>query len=97
MSNKNYKLDKKNYSEYVIRNSLYWQSQFCSWHLEETPLEWIVVVEAESPKDYFEFERLLNDYKLREAVMSKTNDIRTSIVDSVLNGIDRGFKDDTAV
>jgi His-Xaa-Ser system protein HxsD len=36
----------------------------------------------------FEFERLLNDYKLREKLHAHTGQVRASIIDNVLRSID---------
>ena len=63
--------EKELYSEWVIRNSLYWIS-----------------FENDSPECLYEFERLLNDYALREKLQHKTGALRDSIVHKVLRSVD---------
>lgn len=76
------------YSEWVIRNSLYWMSTFTRWKLDEDEEHWLVSFENWSDDIEFEFERLLNDYKLREKLQAHTGQVRTSIIDNVLRSID---------
>ncbi|MEN4602349.1 His-Xaa-Ser system protein HxsD [Pantoea agglomerans] len=82
------KLDKTMYSEWVIRNSLYWMSAVTRWKLDEDDQNWFVSFESFSNEIEFEFERLLNDYKLREKLQAHTGQVRTSIIDNVLRSID---------
>lgn len=82
------KLDKTMYSEWVIRNSLYWMSAVTRWKLDEDNEHWLISFEPFNDEIEFEFERLLNDYKLRERLHSHTGQVRTSIIDNVLRSID---------
>ncbi|WIL43790.1 His-Xaa-Ser system protein HxsD [Pantoea agglomerans] len=79
---------KKMYSEWVLRNSFYWMSAITRWKLDEDDDYWLVSFEHWSDDIEFEFERLLNDYKLREKLQAHTGQIRTSIIDNVLRSID---------
>lgn len=75
-------------SEWVLRNSLYWMSAITRWKLEEDDCYWLISFELWNDKVEFEFERLLNDYKLREKLQAHTGQVRTSIIDNVLRSID---------
>lgn len=76
------------YSEWVLRNSLYWMSAVTRWKLDENDQNWLVSFELWNDEVEFEFERLLNDYKLREKVQAHTGQVRSSIIDNVLRSID---------
>lgn len=82
------KLSKTLDSEWVIRNSLYWISAVARWKLEENEQHWLVSFETWNDEIEFEFERLLNDYKLREKLQAHTGQVRASIIDNVLRSID---------
>ena len=82
------KISKKNYSEWVLRNSLYWMSAVARWKLDENDEDWLVSFELCNDEVEFEFERLLNDYKIREKLQAHTVQVRTSIIDNVLRSID---------
>jgi len=75
-------------SEWVVRNSLYWMSTVTRWKLDEGDEHWIVSFEDWNDEVEFEFERLLNDYKLREKLQAYTGQVRSSIIDNVLRSID---------
>lgn len=81
-------LQKDQFSEWVIRNTLYWMTPFTQWKLEENISSWIIFFETKSPDCEFEFERLLNDYKLREKLQHQTGQLRDAIVSKVLRSID---------
>lgn len=76
------------YSEWVLRNSLYWMSALTRWKLDEDDKHWLVSFEDWNDEVEFEFERLMNDYKLRENLQAHTGQVRTSIIDNVLRSID---------
>lgn len=76
------------YSEWVLRNSLYWMSAVARWKLDENEQNWLVSFEHWNEEVEFEFERLLNDYRLREKLQAHTGQVRTSIIDNVLRSID---------
>ncbi|AUX72018.1 His-Xaa-Ser system protein HxsD [Erwinia pyrifoliae] len=75
-------------SEWVIRNILYWMSNVTRWKLDEGDEHWLVLFEPFNDEVEFEFERLLNDYKLREKLQAHTGHVRSSIIDNVLRSID---------
>jgi len=79
---------KSNYSCWVMRSSLYWMSALTRWKLDEDDEHWLVSFEDWDGEVEFEFERLLNDYKLREKLQAHTGQVRTSIIDNVLRSID---------
>jgi len=79
---------KSNYSLLVIRNTLYWMSAVTRWKLNEDDQSWLVTFEHWNEEVEFEFERLLNDYKLREKLQAQTWQVRASIIDHVLRSID---------
>lgn len=82
------RIEKKLYSEWVIRNALYWMTAYTQWNLEDSGSEWVISFNALSQEYEFEFERLLNDYTLRELLQRQTGQLRTSIIDNVLSSID---------
>ncbi|MFP3522367.1 His-Xaa-Ser system protein HxsD [Pantoea sp. SIMBA_072] len=82
------KIHKKEWSEWIVRNSLYWMSAVARWKLDEDDQNWLVSFESYNVEVEFEFERLLNDYKLREKLQAHTVQVRTSIIDNVLRSID---------
>jgi len=81
-------LNKSNNSEWLIRNSLYWMSAVSRWKLDEDEENWLVSFDHWNDEVEFEFERLLNDYKLREKLQAHTGQARASIIDNVLRSID---------
>jgi His-Xaa-Ser system protein HxsD len=40
------RIDKNRFSEYVVRQALYWMSHRASWQLSESEQEWIVQFES---------------------------------------------------
>lgn len=76
------------FSEWVIRSSLYWMTPLTHWKLCEDMSSWTISFEIDSPECLYEFERLLNDYTLREKLHHKTGALRDSIVHKVLCSID---------
>lgn len=81
-------ISKIEYSEWVLRSSFYWISAVTRWKLVEDEEHWIVSFERWDDEVEFEFERLLNDYKLREKLEAHTGQVRTSIIDNVLRSVD---------
>ena len=63
-------------------------SAVARWKLDENDQNWLVSFEHWNEEVEFEFERLLNDYKLREKLQANTGQIRASIIDNVLRSID---------
>lgn len=81
------KLDKANYSQWVIRNSLYWMSSYTRWTLEEIDNQWKITFEDNNESNLFEFNKLINDYILREKIELKTKKVKESIINKVLVSI----------
>jgi len=79
---------KIDFSEWVLRNSLYWMSAVVRWKLDENEEHWLVSFDHWNDEIEFEFERLLNDYKLRDKLQAHTGQVRASIIDNVLRSID---------
>ncbi len=79
---------KKNYSEWVIRNSLYWFSNHSKWSLEESEEFWSVSIQEDEESAIQELDRLINDYLLREKIMKKTEGVREKIALKVLQSIE---------
>ena len=86
MKSKEY--SKKNYSEWVIRNSLYWLSNYSKWSLEESEEFWSVSIQEDEENALQELDRLINDYLLREKIMKKTEGVREKIALKVLQSIE---------
>lgn len=63
-------------------------SAVARWRLEEDDKHWLISFDPFNNEVEFEFERLLNDYKLREKLQALTGQVRTSIIDNVLRSID---------
>ncbi|EPN2804737.1 His-Xaa-Ser system protein HxsD [Serratia marcescens] len=83
------KILKERCSEWVIRSSLYWITAYTRWKLDEDELNWVITFDVFTEESQFEFERLLNDYKIRESLQRQTGQVRASIIDNVLNSIDK--------
>ncbi|WP_427192144.1 His-Xaa-Ser system protein HxsD [Serratia marcescens] len=83
------KILKERCSEWVIRSYLYWITAYTRWKLDEDELNWVITFDVFTEESQFEFERLLNDYKIRESLQRQTGQVRASIIDNVLNSIDK--------
>ena len=83
---------KQNYSEWVIRNSLYWFSNYSKWSLEESEEFWSVSIQEDEESVIQELDRLINDYLLREKIMKKTEGVREKIALKVLQSIEEKIK-----
>lgn len=83
------RINKSIFSEWVIRSSLYWMSAYTRWKLDEDELNWVITFDVFTEESQFEFERLLNDYKLRESLQRQSGQVRASIIDNVLSSIDK--------
>lgn len=81
------KLEKSEYSEWVVRNSLYWLSSVTTWNMKSTETLWLIELGESDKTITQELDRLLNDYTLRESIMLKTGSVRDAIAVSVLEGI----------
>ncbi|OZG70866.1 His-Xaa-Ser system protein HxsD [Hahella sp. CCB-MM4] len=80
-------LQKSDYTEWVIRNTLYWLTPYSRWQLSDSSTHWIIQFESPSNDLFYELDKLLNDYTLRENVMEKTSTIREAITLNVLKSI----------
>lgn len=87
------KLDKINYSQWVIRNSLYWMTSYTRWTLEEIDNQWKITFENNNESNLFEFNKLINDYILREKIELKTGKVKESIISKVLVSINERLKE----
>jgi His-Xaa-Ser system protein HxsD len=76
-------LSKSNYSEWVIRNSLYWLTSVTDWQLSDSDSVWTISLMDNNDQIVSQLHRLLNDYKLR---------ITDSIAVNVLTSIDSRLK-----
>lgn len=85
-------LAKSTYSEWVIRNSLYWLSSVTDWQLSDSDGCWTIMLTDNNDQIVSQLHRLLNDYKLREIIASKTQRITDSIAVNVLTSIDNRLK-----
>lgn len=65
-------ISKNEYSEWVLRKSLYWMSTVARWRLDGDEEHWLVSFTHWNDEVEFELERLLNDYKLREKLQAHT-------------------------
>ncbi|MBG0753847.1 His-Xaa-Ser system protein HxsD [Vibrio cidicii] len=83
------KFKKRSYSENVVRQALYWMSHISSWQLTDNEVEWIIEFNKNSADVVHEFNRLLNDYLLREKLDKQTRGIRESITLAVLESVER--------
>lgn len=83
------KITNSQYSEIVVRKTLYWMSTMTEWTLviKDDTAE-VVFINDNEEVDYY-FHQLLNDFKLREQVESKTKNIRDSIMHKVLASLDK--------
>ncbi|MCI1677606.1 MAG: His-Xaa-Ser system protein HxsD [Ewingella americana] len=81
-------VEKAKKSEWVIRNSLYWMTTYTRWKLDEDETNWYIYFDSFSEEIQFEFERLVNDFQLRESLQMQTGKIRNSIINNVLKSID---------
>ena len=81
------RLLKKQYSESVIRKSLYWLSDEFSWELDEDEDAWIICFELDSQAAAYELNRLLNDFLLREQLDQQTGAERQAVILSALKRI----------
>jgi His-Xaa-Ser system protein HxsD len=85
-------LSKSNYSEWVIRNSLYWLTSVTDWQLSDSDSFWTISLMDNNERIVNHLHRLLNDYKLREIIANKTQRITDSIAVNVLTSIDNRLK-----
>lgn len=88
-------LPREGVSETVLRKALYWLTEACEWELEEGQGHWQVTLRGgqDGPNSCrAEFDRLLNDFLLRERLDQKTGHLREQITLAALKGL---VRDDT--
>lgn len=78
-------LKKDVYSEWVLRNALYWISEECEWTLSDCSESWVITLDYEHASPEKSFHRLLNDYLLRERLSLSTERLRNDIALAVLD------------
>jgi hypothetical protein len=86
-------LQKSNYSETVLRKSLYWLSSDAEWILEESLENWVIVITNNKNNIDIEskFHRLVNDQILREKISIKSKNSREHIISKVLQDIEESL------
>ncbi|WP_209307331.1 His-Xaa-Ser system protein HxsD, partial [Proteus mirabilis] len=57
---------------------------YSNWLLEETDEQWKITFKNNDESVLFEFNKLLNDYILREIIELKTGKFRESVINKVL-------------
>lgn len=77
------RLPRTQYSETVVRKSLYWLSEVCDWQLDVDEDAWLVSI-PEDNVDISQLHRLLNDFTLREKLDQKTGALRNRVIDAAL-------------
>lgn len=83
------KITNNQYSEFVVRKALYWMSAMTEWTLViKDDIAEITFTNDNEEVNYL-FNQLLNDFKLREQIESKTKNIRDSIMHKVLASLDK--------
>jgi His-Xaa-Ser system protein HxsD len=80
-------ISKIDYSEWVIRKSLYWCSPEGDWTLTSVDNMWIINVHNPSHGFEFTLHRHLNDFLLRERLDLKTGNLREAIIKTSLSAV----------
>ena len=84
-------LPKADYSETVVRKTLYWMSEVCHWQLDSVDEDWVVYLDAGND-GLGEFHRILNDFILREKLDVETKNLRMEIINAALTRLGSGAK-----
>lgn len=81
------RLSQDNYSEAVLRKSLYWSDPDTSWMLGVHEGFWVISVEE--PVQSFEatLHRYLNDFLLREKLDVRTRSLREDLIKASLHAV----------
>lgn len=76
-------------SELSLRKALYWMSAITPWTLEREGEQWKIYFECSGEEIIIKqkFESLVNDYLLREALDSKTGDLKLAIIKKSLKDL----------
>lgn len=83
-------INEKEYSEWVVRNSLYWMSEVTKWKLNKSGDEFQIELLTDSDEIICRFHRLLNDFALRSQLLEKTANLRYDIIKKSLLSIEGG-------
>ena len=81
------RLDKSEYSEWVVRHALYWLTAETQWSLDRDETHWIIGIDENAENVRATLDRLLNDYRLREMLAGQVNISTREIADNVLRQI----------
>lgn len=81
-------VNENEYSEWVIRNSLYWMSEVTQWKLNKSEGFFKIELSNDSEEVVFRFHRLLNDFSLRSQLLEKTANLRYDIIKKSLSSIE---------
>lgn len=81
-------VNENEYSEWVIRNSLYWMSEVTQWKLNKSEGFFKIELSNDSEEVVFRFHRLLNDFYLRSQLLEKTANLRYDIIKKSLLSIE---------
>ncbi|WP_261881623.1 His-Xaa-Ser system protein HxsD [Vibrio pelagius] len=84
-----HQLEKSSFSELVVRQALYWMSPITTWKLTDEDILWTVHFFSQDEGVILEFERLLNDYLLREKLSEKTSSYLEGISAAVLSSVEK--------
>ncbi|ARC20215.1 His-Xaa-Ser system protein HxsD [Vibrio parahaemolyticus] len=84
-----HQLEKSTFSESVVRHALYWMSPLTTWKLADEDIRWTVHFSSQDEDIILEFERLLNDYLLREKLSKKTSSYLEGISAAVLSSVEK--------
>lgn len=85
------RLAKQDIPEEVLRKTLYWVSEHCNWYLDQDESHWTVelLTTGDTCKTCrSEFDRLLNDFLLRDRLDRRTKNLRSRIIEEALRGLD---------
>lgn len=77
------RLPRTEYSEAVVRKSLYWLSEDCEWQLNIDEENWVIILSADNAA-ISKLHRLLNDFSLREKLDERTGTLRNQVIDAAL-------------
>lgn len=81
------KLSKLEYSEWVVRKSLYWCAPEGDWILISEDGAWMISVTKPSSNFESMLHRHLNDFLLREKLDLKTGHFREAIIKTSLSAV----------
>nr|WP_216610597.1 His-Xaa-Ser system protein HxsD [Vibrio coralliilyticus] len=84
-------MEKSTFSESVVRHALYWMSPLTTWKLVDEDTRWSVYFSSQNEDVILEFERLLNDYLLREKLSEKTRSSLEGISAAVLRSVEKNL------